>query len=130
MLGEQKTSYYGTSYGTYLGAVYATMYPQRTDRVVLDSVNEPSGNWRNTFREQTREYLHNTFTFPYLAQLWQAVQAGNAPCAFWPYQEAEPTTRITDHGPSNILLVQNERDPATPIEGAVACTRRWATGPG
>jgi pimeloyl-ACP methyl ester carboxylesterase len=40
-LGEPKISYWGTSYGTYVGAVYATLYPRRTDRVVLDSNDDP-----------------------------------------------------------------------------------------
>ncbi|MBB1152946.1 MULTISPECIES: alpha/beta hydrolase [Amycolatopsis] len=42
-LGEQKISYVGASYGTYLGAVYTTMYPQRSDRIVLDSNLGPGG---------------------------------------------------------------------------------------
>ncbi|KOG90240.1 hypothetical protein ADK38_09830, partial [Streptomyces varsoviensis] len=29
VLGERKTSYFGVSYGTYLGAVYANMFPGR-----------------------------------------------------------------------------------------------------
>ena len=40
-LGESRLSYWGTSYGTYAGAVYATMFPERTDRVVLDSSDDP-----------------------------------------------------------------------------------------
>jgi pimeloyl-ACP methyl ester carboxylesterase len=40
-LGERRISYWGVSYGTYVGAVYATMFPHRTDRVVLDSNDEP-----------------------------------------------------------------------------------------
>ncbi|MFA1549787.1 alpha/beta hydrolase [Actinomadura chokoriensis] len=36
-LGERKVSYNGASYGTYLGQVYAAMFPDRLDRVVLDS---------------------------------------------------------------------------------------------
>ncbi|MEU8117413.1 alpha/beta hydrolase [Spirillospora sp. NPDC049024] len=44
-LGQQKINYFGYSYGTYLGAVYATMYPQRVRRMVLDSVVRPSGVW-------------------------------------------------------------------------------------
>nr|WP_234435489.1 alpha/beta fold hydrolase [Streptomyces sp. NRRL B-24051] len=36
-LGEEKTSYLGYSYGTALGATYASMFPERSDRVVLDS---------------------------------------------------------------------------------------------
>ncbi|MBU6533934.1 alpha/beta fold hydrolase [Streptomyces mayonensis] len=40
-LGERRISYLGYSYGTYLGQVYATMFPGRTDRVVLDGVLAP-----------------------------------------------------------------------------------------
>ncbi|MGI5329127.1 alpha/beta hydrolase [Actinomadura nitritigenes] len=40
-LGERKISYNGASYGTYLGSVYATMFPGRLDRTVLDSSVDP-----------------------------------------------------------------------------------------
>ncbi|MFD9043833.1 alpha/beta fold hydrolase [Streptomyces bottropensis] len=40
-LGERRISYLGYSYGTYLGQVYATMFPGRTDRVVLDGLVAP-----------------------------------------------------------------------------------------
>ncbi|MFD0692243.1 alpha/beta hydrolase [Actinomadura fibrosa] len=42
-LGEERISYLGYSYGTYLGAVYATLFPRRTDRIVLDGVVGPGG---------------------------------------------------------------------------------------
>ncbi|MFJ3921883.1 alpha/beta hydrolase [Streptomyces sp. NPDC090022] len=45
-LGERKISYVGYSYGTYLGAVYTEMFPQRTDRFVLDSGVDPARAWR------------------------------------------------------------------------------------
>ncbi|MEV8375535.1 alpha/beta hydrolase [Kribbella sp. NPDC056861] len=38
-LGEEKLNYFGGSYGTSLGATYASLFPQRTDRVILDSVS-------------------------------------------------------------------------------------------
>ncbi|MDF9810800.1 alpha/beta hydrolase [Streptomyces sp. SPB162] len=41
-LGERRVSYLGYSYGTYLGEVYATMFPGRTDRMVLDGVIDPA----------------------------------------------------------------------------------------
>ncbi|MEV0675283.1 alpha/beta hydrolase [Actinosynnema sp. NPDC050436] len=41
-LGEERTSYFGWSYGTYLGAVYAQMFPRRVDRLVLDSAIDPA----------------------------------------------------------------------------------------
>lgn len=40
-LGERRISYLGYSYGSYLGSVYATMFPGRVDRVVLDGVVDP-----------------------------------------------------------------------------------------
>jgi len=36
-LGEEKASFLGFSYGSALGAAYASMFPQRSDRIVLDS---------------------------------------------------------------------------------------------
>ena len=44
-LRQQKISYYAFSYGTYLGQVYATMFPSRVRRMVLDSTVEPQGVW-------------------------------------------------------------------------------------
>ncbi|WP_244976089.1 alpha/beta fold hydrolase [Nocardia huaxiensis] len=41
-LGENRTSFFGTSYGTYLGAVYTQMFPERSDRIVLDSSVDPA----------------------------------------------------------------------------------------
>lgn len=41
-LGEPRISYLGYSYGTYLGAVYRTLYPHRADRFVLDSSYDPA----------------------------------------------------------------------------------------
>ncbi|MGW6873068.1 alpha/beta hydrolase [Streptomyces xanthophaeus] len=46
VLGERKISYVGYSYGTYLGAVYTQMFPDRTDRFVLDSGVDPQRIWR------------------------------------------------------------------------------------
>ena len=44
-LGQQKLSYLGYSYGTYLGQVYATLFPGRVRRMVLDSTVDPTGAW-------------------------------------------------------------------------------------
>nr|WP_037715651.1 alpha/beta hydrolase [Amycolatopsis sp. AA4] len=236
-LGEAKISYFGLSYGTYLGGVYATLFPDRTDRVVLDSVVGPTGvdvttarrfgegmqdrfpdfaKWaavRNSiyglgttpaevtanffkladkldqhpvggidgslFRLGTHGLTYQTLSFPKLAQTWQALlhdQASPAdslrlpaagpeqsqrgtmisvlcgdnawprsistyqrnvahdrvkypmlggatanvwPCAHWASQPLEPPVQFSDQGPANLLLVQNLRDPATPLSGAL-----------
>lgn len=44
-LGTRKINYFGYSYGTYLGQVYATRYPERVRRFVLDSIVDPTGVW-------------------------------------------------------------------------------------
>lgn len=44
-LGAPRISYFGYSYGTYLGAVYAKLYPERVRRLVLDSIVDPAGVW-------------------------------------------------------------------------------------
>ena len=40
-LGEPELSYLGYSYGTYLGAVYAQLFPAHVGRMVLDSAVDP-----------------------------------------------------------------------------------------
>lgn len=231
-LGEPKVSYLGHSYGSYLGAVYTTMFPRRGDRVVLDS-NLGPGGYDSTamrlfargledrfpdfaefaaahpeyglgatpeqvtakffdlakrleekpvqgvdgtaFRGVTFERLYADVLMPHLAEFWQAVDtdrplppslplprnlenlmaarfyvicgdtrwpgavreyqrnvvvdrlrypmlggstASIGPCAYWPTDRVEPPVRIGDRGPSNVLMVQNERDPGTPLAGA------------
>ena len=44
-LGVPKISYFGYSYGTYLGQVYATLFPHHLRRMVLDSTVDPTGAW-------------------------------------------------------------------------------------
>ncbi|MEV8404113.1 alpha/beta hydrolase [Streptomyces niveus] len=229
-LGERKLSYLGMSYGTYLGAAYAAMFPGRGDRIVLDSNLGPDGYDVTAMRQFARgmedrfpdfaayaaarpeyglgstpeqvkakyyelverldakpvdgidgmmlrgmtfEYLYSDATLPLLAKNWQELDTGrpitalprpelenlmssrfyvvcgdtrwpgkirdyqrNAavdrvkypmlggstasinPCAYWPRERVEPPVKIGDRGPSNMLLVQNERDPGTPLAGA------------
>ncbi|MGW6521688.1 alpha/beta hydrolase [Streptomyces sp. NPDC054962] len=232
-LGEPKISYDGGSYGTYLGAVYTTLFPERSDRIVLDSSLGPGGydvtamrlfargmqdrfpdfakfaaahseyGLGTTPQQVTAKYfdlslrldrkpaqgfdgtlfrgatfgsLYTDASLSKLAELWQALDTGKplpeppamptpnldnpmssrlyvlcadsqwprrvesyqravaldrirypmlggmtaniGPCAFWPTDPIEPPVRIGDRGPSNILMVQNLRDPGTPLVGA------------
>ncbi|MCX4234838.1 alpha/beta hydrolase [Streptomyces ortus] len=230
-LGEPRLSYLGASYGSYLGAVYTTLFPRRSDRIVLDSnlgpggydvtamrlfargledrfpdfaafaVGHPEYGLGSTpeqitakfyelaarldakpvqgvdgtaFRAFTFEQLYADSSLPRLAEFWQAVETGGElplpelpaglenllasrlavvcgdsrwpgtvreyqrnvavdrlrypmlggstasvnPCAYWPRERTEPPVRITGRGPSNVLMVQNERDPGTPLAGA------------
>ncbi|MCW2939863.1 MAG: hypothetical protein JWN00_2848 [Actinomycetia bacterium] len=62
-LGERKINYYGASYGTYLGAVYATMFPHRVNRMVLDSNVRPSGVWYDDNIDQDYAFDRNLNIF-------------------------------------------------------------------
>ncbi|MFF1379388.1 alpha/beta hydrolase [Streptomyces sp. NPDC058308] len=53
-LGEKTISYLGSSYGTYLGAVYMQLFPQRTDRIVLDSATDPTRIYRGMFQDMAK----------------------------------------------------------------------------
>ncbi|SEF36655.1 TAP-like protein [Amycolatopsis pretoriensis] len=238
-LGEPKLSYYGVSYGSYLGAVYTTLFPQRSDRILLDSNVGPGGldvtgsrmfaqgfddrfpdfaafavahpeyalgatpaqvkakyfdiaarldarpNSQGVdgklFRQITFGMFYYDATLPYLASAWHALDTGQPitqppggsipdvenllssqlyvvcgdsdwpesvwtyqknvaidrarhpmfgaaaanvwACAYWPSEPLEPPVRIGDRGPSDVLMVQNLRDPATPLTGALRLRR-------
>ncbi len=242
-LGEAKASYLGASWGTHLGAVYTTLFPERSDRIVLDS-NLGAGGWdypsqrlwgqgvqdrfpdfaaylAANFREYglgrtpaevtakyralaarldkkpvvapdvtwdgamlrlvTFVHLYGAVQMPMLAQVLKALDANQPPppppggattatnaaegadqlvsgrwaticndsrwptsvtsyqhavavdrlryplfgaaaaniqpCAYWP-APAAPPVRISDNGPANVLMVQNRRDPVTPLAAA------------
>ncbi|MCX5284683.1 alpha/beta hydrolase [Streptomyces sp. NBC_01281] len=53
VLGDQKLNYVGASYGTFLGATYAGLYPERAGRLVLDGALDPSLTARKLNEEQT-----------------------------------------------------------------------------
>ncbi|MEV5101481.1 alpha/beta hydrolase [Streptomyces massasporeus] len=57
-LGERRISYLGYSYGSYLGEVYASMFPRRTDRVVLDGVIDPDRYGPRLLRGTERANRH------------------------------------------------------------------------
>lgn len=42
VLDQERLAYFGASYGTYLGATYADLFPDRVGRLVLDGAVDPS----------------------------------------------------------------------------------------
>ncbi|WP_329331817.1 alpha/beta hydrolase [Streptomyces sp. NBC_00663] len=69
-LGEPRTDFLGISYGSYLGAAYAARFPQRTGRMVLDSVVGP-WDWYDFDVVQSRALLRQRDTF----FVWTAAHA-------------------------------------------------------
>ena len=54
-----KMSYYGFSYGTYLGQVYATLYPHTLNQLILDSNVDPRAVWYKANLDQDIAFNRN-----------------------------------------------------------------------
>ncbi|MFI0785133.1 alpha/beta hydrolase [Streptomyces lydicus] len=53
VLGDKKLTYMGASYGTFLGATYAGLFPTRSGRLVLDGAMNPDLDSRTVNLDQT-----------------------------------------------------------------------------
>ena len=47
--GQESLMYWGVSYGTDIGQLFAALYPDRVSRLLLDAVDDPSGYFHSTF---------------------------------------------------------------------------------
>ncbi|KAF9474278.1 alpha/beta-hydrolase [Pholiota conissans] len=76
--GRSKLQYWGFSYGTVLGAVFASLFPGKIERMILDGVvdvDEYFGNkWSN-------KLLHTAEVMDLFIS--SCVEAGSSGCAFW-----------------------------------------------
>ncbi|MEU4357012.1 alpha/beta hydrolase [Streptomyces virginiae] len=81
-LGAERISYFGYSYGTYLGAVYAKLHPGRVHRLVLDSVVDPNGVWYedNLSQDLAFDARHKAF-LAWVAQHDATYRLGTDPAA-------------------------------------------------
>ena len=81
-LGTDQINYYGFSYGTYLGEVYATLHPERVGRFVLDGVVDPDRVWYDANADQDRAFDANMDVYwAYLAKHWRAFKLGKSAAA-------------------------------------------------
>ena len=62
-LGAKQINFYGFSYGTYLGQVYATLHPQQVRRMVLDGNVDPSRVWYGANLDQDFAFDKNMRTY-------------------------------------------------------------------
>jgi pimeloyl-ACP methyl ester carboxylesterase len=70
--------------------------------------------WPTKVSEYQRDVAVDRLLYPKLG----GSTANIGPCAFWPDKDFAPPVEVGRRGPSNFLLVQNERDPGTPLAGA------------
>ena len=58
-LGQPQITYYGFSYGTYLGQVYSTLFPSHVRRLILDSNVDPRTVWYQANLDQDVAFNRN-----------------------------------------------------------------------
>ncbi|WP_106179782.1 alpha/beta hydrolase [Prauserella shujinwangii] len=108
-LGEEKTSYYGISYGSHLGAVYANLFPERAGALVIDAVLDPvewTTGYRPLDRFQPFSYRLGSFDGAQRALgTFLSACAEDARCAF-----REPGRDLREK--YDTLLDRLEREPA------------------
>lgn len=56
LVGDHKLNYLGYSYGTFLGATYANLYPENTGRLVLDGAIDPAVSNSDVTRIQAQGF--------------------------------------------------------------------------
>lgn len=76
-------------------------------------------SWTGWDRDNTR--LHEQYPFLTWSNAWM-----NLPCATWRSQQSTPLEVGAEGGLAPVLIIQSERDAATPYKGAVELHRRLA----
>jgi pimeloyl-ACP methyl ester carboxylesterase len=104
-LGEQQVSYLGYSYGSELGAVWATLFPDTVRSVVLDGAAHPAADGLEPAKQQQLGFERTFNTF--LANC-----SGESSCAFHNGGDAE--------GAWDALIAQLEEQPIPGPEGRPA----------
>jgi pimeloyl-ACP methyl ester carboxylesterase len=76
-LSQRQITYYGFSYGTYLGQVYATLFPSRVRRLILDSNIDPHSVWYQANLRQDHAFNRNeNIWFSWLARYHSVYRLG------------------------------------------------------
>ena len=105
--GDQKLNYLGFSYGTYLGAHYAELFPANTGRMVLDGAVDPTLSLGGRAAGQAKGFETSLRTYVEQCQSGQAVQEGQG-C---------PLTGDADAGVQQIRALITSAD-QTPLKTA------------
>ncbi|KAK0215411.1 TAP-like protein-domain-containing protein [Armillaria fumosa] len=87
--GQSKLQYFGISYGTVIGSTFATMFPDKVERMLLDGVLDAdgyySGDWRNQVSD-TEKDMQSFFD--------GCVAAGPDACAFYASTSEEISSNL------------------------------------
>lgn len=115
-LGEEQISYLGLSYGTLLGATYATLFPQRVRYMVLDAPVDPVG-WR---QDPLGALLAQTVSAEAMLNRWfETCAAEGAACPFGGGRPAEAFDALVARLEAQPLLTPpTGKVPAGRVDGA------------
>ncbi|MGW2475484.1 alpha/beta hydrolase [Streptomyces sp. NPDC001665] len=104
VLGDEKLTYFGMSYGTELGGTYAHLFPEKVGRTVLDAVVDPTADTTGHARNQATGFqraLEN-----YLKDRGQDPKAGTRRiAALLKRIDAEPLPTGTDRELNESLAI-------------------------
>ena len=112
-LGEDKISYFGFSYGSELGATWATLFPDTVRAAVLDGAADPDADMLESGLQQTAGFEKSIDTF-------LAACSDDAACAFHSDGDAE--------GAFDALMLQLDEHPIEGAPGRVPVNRGVALG--
>ena len=127
-LGDEKLNYLGVSYGTFLGATYANLFPDAIRSMVLDGNLDPN-NWTNGGQPATTSINQRIGTDRGIADSLDAFfslcgQAATSACAF-SAGSAEATKAKYDQ-----MLTQLDAQPVTMPSGRTISGQDLATDMG
>jgi pimeloyl-ACP methyl ester carboxylesterase len=112
-VGDDSLNYLGFSYGTYLGATYADLYPDRVGRFVLDGVMDPSLTGDQIVEGQAKGFQQATEQFAkFCIKQEDCPLTGSTP--------EEATKELTDLLDSISDDPISTKDPDRPLTGALA----------
>ena len=110
-LGEDEISYFGFSYGSELGATWATMFPDTVRAAVLDGASDPNASQLEGSLQQTKGFEGTLDT--YLASC-----SADTSCAFYSGGDAE--------GAFDALMAEIDEQPIPSTDGRPDVTRSMA----
>jgi pimeloyl-ACP methyl ester carboxylesterase len=112
-LGQSQISYLAYSYGTYIGQVYASLFPHRVRRMVLDSTVDPAGVWYTDNLDQDYAFQGRLDAFFAWAARYDSVyRLGTTPAAVSQSWHAARVRLAASpiNGPSGPLVGPDEFD--------------------
>jgi pimeloyl-ACP methyl ester carboxylesterase len=114
-LGEEKIGYYGLSYGTLLGSVYATLFPTRVARMVLDAPVHPQA-WLS---DPLGTSIEQTVSAEALLNRYFATCAAEAPaCSFGNGRPAEAFDALVARLEAAPIVLRLTNRPEIRVDGA------------